>query len=91
MALHPHGPPKYPLCEWSILGHAPLPTHLPLCSALDPHAHALRPLSTFNPPLPFDFRLPPQILQPRVGSLDYTDRLDVVHDERRDDDGEPGR
>lgn len=82
MALHPHRSPKHPLRERPVLGHPPLPAHLSLRSALDPHAHPLRPLSTFNPPLPLDIRLPPKVFQPGLGGLDDTDRLDVFHDER---------
>ena len=80
MALYPHWSPKHSLRERPVLGHPPLPAHLSLCSTLDPHAHALRPLPTFNPPLPFDFRLPPKVFQPRLGSLDDTDRLNVFYD-----------
>ena len=82
MALHPYRPPKHTVRERPILGHAPLPTHLSLCSTLDPHAHTLWSLPTFNPPLPFDFRFPPQVLQSRLGSLDDTYRLIVFHDKR---------
>lgn len=90
MALHPHGSPKHPLRERSILGHPALPAHLSLRSTLDPHAHSFRPLSTFDTPLSFDFRLPPKIFQPGLGSQYDTDRLDVFHDKRRDDDRESG-
>ncbi len=62
MALHTHRPTKYSLRQRPILGYSSLPTHLSLCPTLDPHAHALRPLSALDPPLPFDFRLPPQVL-----------------------------
>lgn len=82
MALHPYRSPKYSLLERPILGHPPVPTHLSFCSTLDTHAHALRPLSAFNTPLPIDFRFPPKVFQPRLGSLDDTDRIDVLHDKR---------
>ena len=51
----------------------------------NPHAHPLRPLPTLHPPLPQHLRLPPQILQPRLGGQHHPNRAPLLHDLQRND------
>jgi len=63
-----------------------LSQRLPIRSSSHSYAHSLRSIPAFHTSLPKHIRLPPQILQPCMGSQHDPARPTVLHDKRRDDD-----
>lgn len=91
MALHTHRSSRHALHWWTVLGHPDVPSRLPLRPPSNSNVHTLRAFPTLIPPLPLYLRLPSQIIQPCLGSVNNLDRPHVLHDERRDDDWERQR
>ncbi len=91
MALCDYRSSSDPLSWRTILGHAGLHAQLPLCATSHPDAHSKRTLPAFDTSVSQHQRLSPQIIQPRLGHLHHSDRTAVLHDQRRDDDGEHQR
>jgi len=65
-----------------------LSQRLPLRSPSNPYAHSVWSISAIHPPLPQHIRLPPQILQPCLGSQHNPAWSAIFHDKRRDDNRE---
>lgn len=81
MALYLDRTPRDTLREWTILGHLNLSSGIPFRPSCHPHAHTQRSIPAVHALVSKHLRLPPQVLQPRVGSLHNPDRPTFLHDQ----------